>query len=828
MNHRLLRRKIMKEMWENTDSMKSDEQGMSWLLRLKEDIRRLLEDGTSLPTSRSRAGCHADHGGEDRIEQFEWCPSNGLKPAPGQEPPQPTSGLPKSQGYLPSTSPLLLGLKRVSVHLVDCRKMLGQSDHIIHKTTHSDKHPCGSSIAEKHNKTVSEMRPESHICDHCGKDFVTAINLHVHVQYLKRSSDSVTAGKPHVCIQCGKGFSQAGSLKIHWRTHTGEKPYVCQQCGKGFTESGPLKRHIRSHTGEKPFHCHLCGKDFIESGGLKKHTKRAHPGEEAMMVPQRSIPRGENLSYHCSKDDCRMSFATSRERRVHQRKHIQEKLLSMPNTKQHKETLSADSSHICDHCGKNFTARNLKRHLQYLQRSQNVKKSHVCTECGKGFPLPGSLKRHLRTHTGEKPYICHHCGKDYNDSGNLKRHIKTHIGEKPYHCSDCGKKFRVKISLEHHREVVHTEHPHRCGQCKKTFITVARLESHIKIRHPPNDPLKNPHVCSECGRGFPIAARLKLHMRIHTGEKPYVCPRCGKDFTQSGLLQRHMRTHTGEKPYHCSVCGMKFRCTKTLQRHHQENHKGETLGPIRMHQEPLPCPHCEEKFPTKALLKDHLQKTHNSRVHCPQCDKTFSTKANLLVHQRKHTGERPYLCPQCGKSFSLTGSLKLHLRIHAGEKPYHCTYCDKKFTSKSHCNLHLRIHTGEKPYQCSDCGRRFRDGNVLNNHKRTHTGEKPFQCHECNKAFAQLSSLKKHQETHRSSQPVSVRNPYLPHNQPLPYPYLSHNKPLPQPYPPQTSCYRVGPMGLVLGVCQCCQSPCLRMKALPHSVHCWVSLRRGS
>uniref|UniRef100_A0AAY5K0V4 C2H2-type domain-containing protein n=1 Tax=Esox lucius TaxID=8010 RepID=A0AAY5K0V4_ESOLU len=379
---------------------------MSWLLRLKEDIRRLLEDGTSLPTSRSRAGCHADHGGEDRIEQFEWCPSNGLKPAPGQEVSSvcilflylcfpvrmflclrliplfvDSLSLCVSMTSHRSPPPAFPNPRRVSVHLVDCRKMLGQSDHIIHKTTHSDKHPCGSSIAEKHNKT----------------DFVTAINLHVHVQYLKRSSDSVTAGKPHVCIQCGKGFSQAGSLKIHWRTHTGEKPYVCQQCGKGFTESGPLKRHIRSHTGEKPFHCHLCGKDFIESG-------------------------------------------------VHQRKHIQEKLLSMPNTKQHKETLSADSSHICDHCGKNFTARNLKRHLQYLQRSQNVKKSHVCTECGKGFPLPGSLKRHLRTHTGEKPYICHHCGKDYNDSGNLKRHIKTHIGEKPYHCSDCGKKFRVKIS----------------------------------------------------------------------------------------------------------------------------------------------------------------------------------------------------------------------------------------------------------------------------------------------------------------------------------------------------------------------------------------------
>ncbi|XP_012987775.3 zinc finger protein 883-like isoform X1 [Esox lucius] len=438
---------------------------------------------------------------------------------------------------------------------------------------------------------------------------------------------------------------------------------------------------------------------------------------------------------------------------------------------------SRPGSHICDHCGKSFTtARNLKRHLQYLLRCQDTEKSHVCSKCGKGFPLPGSLKRHLRTHTGEKPYVCQHCGKDYNDSGNLQRHINTHTGEKPYHCLECGRKFSVKLSLEHHREAVHTEHPHRCSNCMKSFVTASKLESHIKTRHPPSDPVNNPHVCSECGRGFRVAASLKRHLRTHTGEKPYICSHCGKYYNDSGNLQRHVRTHTGEKPYHCSVCGMKFRCTKTLEQHHLKNHQGETLGPIRLHQGPLTCPHCGQEFPSKALLKDHLQKTHISRVQCKQCDKTFSTKAYLLVHQRKHTGERPYLCPQCGKSFSLSGSLRLHLRIHAGEKPHVCSYCDKRFTSRSQLIRHLRIHTGEKPYQCSDCGRCFACGNILRKHRRIHTGEKPFQCHECSKAFAQLTSLKKHQETHRPSQPVSVRNPYLPHSQPLPYPY-----------PPQTS-----------------------------------------
>jgi hypothetical protein len=55
MDHRSLRRKIMEEMWDNTDSMKSEEQGTSWLVQLKEDIRRILEDASGEPVSPSQS-----------------------------------------------------------------------------------------------------------------------------------------------------------------------------------------------------------------------------------------------------------------------------------------------------------------------------------------------------------------------------------------------------------------------------------------------------------------------------------------------------------------------------------------------------------------------------------------------------------------------------------------------------------------------------------------------------------------------------------------------------------------------------------------------------
>lgn len=40
-----------------------------------------------------------------------------------------------------------------------------------------------------------------------------------------------------------------------------------------------------------------------------------------------------------------------------------------------------------------------------------------CSVCPKLLANPGSLRNHMKLHTGEKPHICHHCGKCFSQKG---------------------------------------------------------------------------------------------------------------------------------------------------------------------------------------------------------------------------------------------------------------------------------------------------------------------------------------------------------------------------------------------------------------------------
>ena len=68
----------------------------------------------------------------------------------------------------------------------------------------------------------------------------------------------------------------------------------------------------------------------------------------------------------------------------------------------------------------------------------NVIKSNKCNQCDYASSHAGTLRQHLKMHSGEKSNKCNQCDFASSKAGNLRIHLKTHSGEKSNKCNQCN------------------------------------------------------------------------------------------------------------------------------------------------------------------------------------------------------------------------------------------------------------------------------------------------------------------------------------------------------------------------------------------------------
>lgn len=217
----------------------------------------------------------------------------------------------------------------------------------------------------------------------------------------------------------------------------------------------------------------------------------------------------------------------------------------------------------------------------------------------------------------DKPYPCNHCSRRCGDVGSLKEHMRTHTGERPFKCEICDRPFSTSGSRRRHERLVH-------GTVLTSKKSRQETDSAAGDHHRAGGmKLTGQYLCLICNIELTsIEAILKHHRIAHSSEDQ-------TDQKSTSIASQSRAKHRTPSGL-CLAVDAQDRVESSSQG--RETSKGSTHG-IETRRKTL------LRSPAKPTNNDHKQ-----IYVCRYCDKEFCRLANFQKHMLQHSEEETTPC----------------------------------------------------------------------------------------------------------------------------------------------------------------------------------------